>query len=144
MTRDFTISLILIGLGVIIATTRQVSPGILEMLLALTRPGATILLLSGVVWLYYTHHQVSAIVASVLVVTLLRALWTTYPNSEARRLRMDISRDVARFDPSTSIDLQFANGTATHDAPSLLVKPWNPSMLVFPPSDATLAAMSGS
>lgn len=144
MTRDFTISLILIGVGVVIATTRQVHPGVLEALLVFTRPGATILLLSGVVWLYYTGHHVSAIIASILVVTVLRALWTVWPNASARRLRMDISRDVARFDPSTSIDLQFANGTATHDAPSLLVKPWNPQMLVFPPSDATLAEMSGS
>jgi hypothetical protein len=58
-------------------------------------------------------------------------------------LHLEVGRDLDRFDPSKSIDLQFGNGTAGFDRPQLRVKPFNPSMLVFPPSDETLKKMNG-
>ena len=144
MTRDFILALVLIGVGVIFTVTKQVSPYIVEHLMVLTRPGATILLLGAVLYGYMNGYHKSALIGSVISITVLRALWTDWPRSDARRLHLEVGRDNARFDPSTSIDLQFANGTATHDAPYILVKPWNPVMLIFPPSAETLREMNGS
>ena len=74
----------------------------------------------------------------------MKDLWVTWPVSDARRLYLDLGLDAARFDPRTSIDLQFANGTATHDSPNMLRKDADASpLLVYPPSQATLASLSG-
>ena len=144
MTRDFILALVLIGVGVIFAVTKQVSPYVVEHLMILTRPGATILLLGAVLYGYTQGYHKSALIGSIISITVLRALWSDWPRSDARRLHLEVGRDNARFNPSTSIDLQFANGTATHDAPSILVPTWNPVMLIFPPSDETLREMNGS
>ena len=70
-------------------------------------------------------------------------MWVTWPRSDDRRLHLEVNRDQARFDPTTSIDLQFANGTVTHNLPVLLSQPTFPEMLVFPPSSETQAEMNG-
>lgn len=143
MSPDHLYASILIGVGVILSVVKKVSPQIMEWLLMLTRPGATIVLLGGVVLLYVKHLRLSALIASILSVTILRGLWTTWPRSYERSVFLDIGRDHARFDPAKSIDLQFANGTAKHDTPHVFLEPFKGPMLVFPPSPETLAEMSG-
>jgi hypothetical protein len=116
---------------------------LLETLLALTRPGATIVLLGLVAFAYSKKMLYTALVLAVLSVYLLKDVWTAWPRSDARRLYLDVSRDEARFDPATSVDIQFANGTATHDSPSMLESHRDPKLLVFPPSSDTLSSMCG-
>jgi hypothetical protein len=141
--KDTTSALVVLGLLLLVVAFKQFSFGLLELLLKLTRPGATVLLLSAVVWLYSKNMLYTALASVVLVVFLLRDLWTNYVRSDARRLFLDVGRDMARFNPLTSIDLQFANGTAVHDAPSLYYTASKPTLLVYPPSTETLQQMNG-
>ena len=141
--KDTTSALVVLGLLLVVVVFKKFSFGLLELLLKLTRPGATVLLLSTVVWLYSKNMLYTALASVVLVVFLLRDLWTNYVRSDARRLFLDVGRDMARFDPLTSIDIQFANGTAVHDAPSLYYTASSPTLLVYPPSAETLQQMNG-
>jgi hypothetical protein len=143
MRTDYIVSVLLIGVFVILTSTQSVMPTVMELLTKLTRPGATILLLGGIAFLYSKGFHASCLILGILSVYLLRQVWTTWPRSDARRLHLEVGRDLARFDPSKSIDLQFGNGTAGFDKPHLRVKPFNPSMLVFPPSHETLKKMNG-
>jgi len=140
---DSKYALVVLGVLLLTVVLRQFSFVVLELLLKLTRPGATVLLLSAVVWLYSKNLLYTALASTVLVVFLLRDLWTEYVRSDARRLYLEMGVDAARFDPSTSIDLQFANGTAVHDAPSMYKESSDPTLLVYPPSAETLAQMNG-
>ena len=144
MTNDFTIALVLVGVFLGISVTRQVYPQAIEVLLMIGRPGATVVLLGGILWMYSRRLYQSSLVAAIIAVIVLRALWTSWVRSDARRLHLEVGKDLARFNPTNSIDLQFANGTTKHDSPSMLVKPWNPTMLIFPPSEEVLREMSGS
>jgi hypothetical protein len=135
-------SLLLAGLLVII-TQRQISSLLLEVLLKFTRPGATIGLLSLMLFLYMGHHHYTFLVMGLVVVFLLKDMWVQWPNSDARRLYLETSRDQARFDPSSSIDIQMANGSIKHAPPSIYGKDWSPQLLVFPPSEETLYELNG-
>ena len=141
--KDTTSALVVLGVVLLAVVFKQFSFGLLELLLKLTRPGATVLLLSVVVWLYSKNMLYTALASVILVVFLLKDLWTDYVRSDARRLFLEVDRDMARFNPLTSIDLQFANGTAVHDAPSLYHKSSSPDLLVYPPSAETLEQMNG-
>ena len=140
---DSNYALGVLGLLLLTVVVKQFSFVFLELLLKLTRPGATVLLLSGVAWLFMKKFTYTALAATILVVFLLRDLWTAYVRSDARRLFLEMGLDMARFDPLTSIDLQFANGTAVHDSPSMLAQGSRPTLLVFPPSAETLEQMNG-
>jgi len=142
--KDTTSALGVLGLLLAVIVAKQFNYSLLELLLKLTRPGATVLLLSAVVWLYSKNLLYTALASVILVVYLLKDLWTGYVRSDARRLWLDIGRDLGRFNPNTSIDLQFANGTAVHDSPSLFVQANKPTLLVFPPSAETLEQMNGN
>lgn len=84
------------------------------------------------------------IIVAVVAMFLLKDVWTNWVQSDARRLYLDIGRDQARFQASNSIDLQFANGTASHAKPKMLQKDRDVSpLLVYPPSAETLAEMNG-
>jgi hypothetical protein len=76
-------------------------------------------------------------------VMLLKTLWA-WPGTQDRELNLDIGKDLSRFEPANSIDLQFANGTAKHDQPHFL-EPMQKfdDLLVFPPSAETLHQMNG-
>ena len=65
-------------------------------------------------------------------------------NLEERRLAVEKDIDDARFDPRTSIDIQFAQGSVTHAPPDILgwTKDASP-LLLFPPSQYTLWSLSG-
>jgi hypothetical protein len=140
MTRDFMLALGIIAVSTVL---RVVLPNLYELLLSLGRPVGTVVVLLSIAGLWYKNYHLSALLAGVLSTVFLRDLWTGWVRSDARRLVADIGRDLDRFDPSKSIDLQFANGSAKFDAPYILTKPHETDMLVFPPSPETLAEMSG-
>lgn len=144
MNNDTSYALAVLGFLLLVITARGFSAGILELLTTLTRPGATILLLGGVAYLYSKGYLFTSLALILLSVFLLQSLWVTWPLSDERRLYLDLGADNARFDPRTSIDLQFANGTAIHDSPNMLRKDGDASpLLLFPPSEETLASLSG-
>lgn len=140
---DSTYALVVVGVLLLTIVLKQFSFMLLEILLKLTRPGATVLLLSVVAWLFAKKMTYTALASTVLVVYLLRDLWTVYTRSDARRLFLEMGLDMARFDPLTSIDIQFGNGTAVHDAPSLYHQAGSPTLLVYPPAAETLRQMNG-
>jgi hypothetical protein len=143
MKKDLTGALVLIGIFATMYATGTQYPFALESLLFLGRPLSTGLILGGVVLLYCYKYHATALVAGLLSVYLLKTMWTTWPRSDARRLHLEVGRDQDRFDPTTSIDLQFANGTVTHNVPVLLSQPYFPELLVFPPTAETQADMNG-
>jgi hypothetical protein len=135
-------TLLLLFLAVIIRG--QFRESTLELLLALSRPGATVVLLGSVLFLFTKGFVYTGIVAVIAAVFLLRDLWTRWPRSDARRLHLDIGRDQARFDERTSVDLQWASGSATHDSPNMLHRDRDTSpLLLYPPSESTLVSMCG-
>jgi len=141
--KDLGGAIAMIGVFAVVLTMGNIFPQGLEGLLFLGRPLSTALLLGGIVMLYVNRYHASALVAGLLSVYLLKTMWTTWPRSDARRLHLEVGRDQARFDPMTSIDLQFANGTVTHNLPHLLVQPSFPELLVFPPSSEVQQQMNG-
>jgi uncharacterized protein (DUF58 family) len=108
------------------------------------REVTTIALMSLVAAAYYYGYVYTTLASAVLVVYVLYQTWVVYRPSDKRRLNSDIAKDNARFNPSTSIDLQFANGTAVHDSPNMLAKDSKQTpLLVFPPTAEVQQAMSG-
>lgn len=140
---------ILYALGVLVLFVGAISQQsfgqtILEGLLSLTRPGATVLLLLVVAYLYIQRLIFTAIVVALVSLFLLKDVWTNWVRSDARRLYLDIGRDQSRFSAINSIDLQFGNGTASHEKPKMLHKDRDVSpLLVFPPLSETLSEMCG-
>jgi len=144
MTPDQFYGAGVIVLFLLVITTRQFSTGLLEFLITLSRPGATVLILSLVAYAYWSKYFYTALALALASVYLLKDVWISYPRSDLRRLNLELARDEARFDPTTSVDLQWANGDVSHDAPRMKQKgPANSPLLVFPPSAETLAEMCG-
>jgi hypothetical protein len=144
MTNDILYALGVLVLFVGVIAHQSFNQNVLEGLLSLSRPGATVLLLTVIVYLYIQRLIFTAIATTVVVLFLLKDVWTNWVRSDSRRLFLDIGRDQARFDQSTSIDLQFANGTATHAKPKMLHRDRDVTpLLVYPPSSDTLAEMCG-
>lgn len=144
MNNDSLYALGVIALLVGVIAGKRFAGGLLEMLLTLTRPGATVLLLGLVAYLYSRGLIYSSLAAAVVSVYLLKDVWTHWVNSDQRRLHIDVGLDQSRFNPNTSVDLQWANGTAVHDSPNMMHKDRDVSpLLLYPPSDATLKSMSG-
>lgn len=144
MTNDSLYALVLLGIFGIVILRGRFMAVTLEILISLTRSGATLLLLSIILYLYSTGLTYSALVFALLSVYLLNDVWKVWINSDARRLYLDIGRDQARFNESTSLDLQWANRSVIHDSPNMLHKDSDASpLLLYPPSQATLESMSG-
>ena len=144
MTNDILYALGVLALFVSAIANKSFGEPILEGLLSLTRPGATVLLLVAIVYLYLQRLIFTMIAVAVVVMFLLKDVWTNWVRSDARRLYLDIGRDQARFEASNSIDLQFANGTATHAKPKMLYKDRDVSpLLIYPPTSETLSEMCG-
>jgi hypothetical protein len=143
MKKDIIGALVLAGVFVVMLATGVKFPWILEYKLHLTRPVSTILILGAVAVLYEYNYRATALVAGLLSIYLLKTIWVNWPSSDERRLYLEVGRDNARFDPNTSIDLQFANGTAKHDMPHLLAPPSFTELLIFPPSAETQRDMNG-
>lgn len=145
MSHDKAYATLLLAFLIVTVTSRQFGSLFLELLLKLSRPGATVALLAFLVFTYTRNLHYTFLVLVLLVVYLIRDIWTTWSTSSARRLYLDRSQDEARFDHATSIDLQFADKTVTHAPPSMYFQPATSSgLLVFPPSAETLAEMNGN
>lgn len=144
MNNDTIYSLILLGIFVGVISTKRFAGGIIELLVTLTRPGSTIILLGLVAYLYSQNLTYTSLAAGIVSIYLLKDVWTHWVNSDERRLHLDVGLDQARFNPNTSVDLQWANGTAVHDSPNMLHRDRDVSpLLLYPPSDDTLRSMSG-
>ena len=82
-----------------------------------------------------------------LVVLLGLGFWTlatrsgsTYATEVARA----VAKDKARFTPENSLDISMAMGLLTQDPPYMLNPPQpGPPLLLYPPSAADLARLSG-
>jgi hypothetical protein len=144
MTNDILYALGVLVLFVGVIANKSFGEPLVEGLVSLTRPGATTLLLVVVLYLYIQRLIFTMIAVAVVAMFLLKDVWTNWVRSDARRLHLDIGRDQARFDQSNSIDLQFANGTASHAKPKMLHKDRDVSpLLVYPPSSQTMTDMCG-
>lgn len=143
MSKDLIGALILVGIFVFMMALRLKSPAILTTM-SNSRQLSTIVLLGSVAYLYEKGLPMSALIAGLFSVYLLKTFWVTWPRSDESRLYTDIATDRARFDPTTSVDLQFANRTLTHNLPVLLVKPYFPELVVYTPSAQTLEDLNGS
>lgn len=143
MRHDVSYAILVMVFLAVTIVSRQFGSIVLELLLKLSRPGATVALMALVVYVYSRHLHYTFLALAILAVYLLKDVWTRWTNSSARRLYLDVSADQARFDPASSIDIQMADKTITHAAPPSFGSRDLSSLLVFPPSDATLAEMSG-
>lgn len=144
MTNDILFALGVLVLFVGAIANKSFGGPLVEGLVGLTRPGATTVLLLVVLYLYIQRLIFTMIAVAVVSMFLLKDVWTNWVRSDARRLHLDIGRDQARFQPSNSIDLQFANGTASHAKPKMLQKNRDVSpLLIYPPSSQTLVEMNG-
>jgi hypothetical protein len=86
------------------------------------------------------------LLAGLVLLLLLGFLYImSSPDVSAEaRVERDRKRDVARFLPQNSLDISMAMGLITHDAPSMLNPPNpGPPLLLYPPSQETLASMCG-
>lgn len=144
MTPDESYASLLMAFLLVVVTQKQFSFWVLDLLLKLTRPGATVALLALLVFTYYKHFHYTFLALAIVVVFLLKDMWTAWPQSDARRLHLDVGLDQARFDHGTSIDLQMADKTVVHAPPSIYGKDFYPKLLVFPPSPATQLDMNGA
>ena len=144
MNKDTLYALIIAGIFLSVVIRGWFCYRVLEGLLSLTRPGATIVLLSGLAYIYASGLKYTTLMFGLLVIYLLTDVWKYWSNSESRRLMMDRDKDLSRFTDSQSIDLAFARHTAIHDSPNMLRKDVDVSpLLLYPPSDDTLRGMSG-
>jgi hypothetical protein len=143
MTPDESYASLLLAFLLVIVTQKQFSSWLLEILLKVSRPGATVGLLALLVFTYYKQLHYTFLVLGLVIVFLLRDMWSHWPRSDARRLHLEIGRDQDRFDHSSSIDLQMADKTVIHAPPSIYSPGWSPKLLVFPPSAATQQEMNG-
>jgi hypothetical protein len=86
------------------------------------------------------------ILAGLVLLLILGFLYlVSAPDTSVEaRVQRDLKRDVARFLPQNSVDISMAMGLITHDSPSMLNPPTpSPPLLLYPPSEETLANMCG-
>lgn len=140
---DTILAFVVGALLLLVIGLKQFSFPLMEILLKLPRPVMTTGLLLIPVALYMNDKIYTALISLVLVVYLIQDVWKAYPASDARRLFLESGRDQARFDRTKSIDLQFADHTATHDSPNMLYKSQDVPLLIHPPSADVLKEMCG-
>ena len=142
MKKDLAGAFILIGVFVFMLATKTRAPVFLT-LMSGSRQLSTFVVLGSVYALYTHGYHMTALIAALLSVYLLKTFWITWPRSYENEVQLHIAQDRARFDPSTSVDIQFANKSLTHNLPVLLVRPLVHDNLEFPPSSQTLDELSG-
>lgn len=141
---DFILSIILLVVFLAVVVRGWFCYMVMETLIKLTRPGATIALLGLVLVMYTKGYHMATLVALIMSVFLLIDIWTRFYHSDDRRLYKDVQKDQERFDPSKSVDLQWANKSVSHDSPNMLHKDADTTpLLIFPPSDSVLESMCG-
>jgi hypothetical protein len=144
MSHDKSYALLILAFLIVTIVSRQFGALFLELLLKVTRPGATVGLLALLAYTYTSGLHYTFLALAVLIVYLLRDIWTAWLNSDARRLYLDRSADQTRFDPASSIDIQMADKTVVHAAPPTFDSRDLSTLLVFPPSASTLEEMNGA
>ena len=79
----------------------------------------------------------------VLLISIMSRQSVGYMSLQ-ERVEIDSKNEKARFLPENSLDIGMAMKLITHDPPSLLnpATP-QPTQLLYPPSEETLARMSG-
>jgi hypothetical protein len=142
MTPDESYASLLLTFLLVVVTQKQFSSWLLELLIKVSRPGATVGLLALMAFVYSKGLHYTFLVLGLITVFLLKDMWSYWPRSDARRIYLELGRDNDRFDHSTSIDLQMADGTVKHSPPSMFYKDWSPKLLVFPPSLETQRQMN--
>ncbi len=143
MSHDKSYAILIFVFLIVTIVSRQFGSALLELLLKLSRPGATVGLLALLAYTYTRGLHYTFLVLAILVVYLVRDIWSAWTNSDARRLYLDRSADEARFDSASSIDIQMADKIVTHQAPPSFETRDLSTLLVFPPSAATLAELNG-
>jgi hypothetical protein len=143
MARDSIYALAVLGLLVAAISFKRFPAIILELLLKLTRSGATVLMLTLIAFLFTRKLPYTALAFALLSVYLLKDLWVNWIRADARRLYQDVNADNARFDSFSSIDIQMADKSVVHAAPSMVSPPHDNANLVYPPSEETLREMNG-
>lgn len=143
MAPDSFYSLCVLGIFLLVISYKKFSDWFLEAMVKLTRPGATILVLGSVLGLFMRQYFYTALALALVSVYLLKDVWRSWPDSDARRLYLEVGRDQIRFDPSHSIDLQMAEKSVTFAPPAMFSEAKSETMLVFPPSEETLREMNG-
>ena len=85
------------------------------------------------------------LLAVLIVAVVLGFYYLAAPADVAKTLQnRDVKRDTARFLPEQSVDIAMAMKLITHDPPKMLAPPEKiADLLLFPPSDAELARLSG-
>jgi hypothetical protein len=143
MTPDESYAALSVTALIVVITQKQFSRFLMELLLKLTRPGATVLLLGLLVFLWVKGLHYTFLALAILVVFLLQDMWTHWVRSDSRRLYLEMGIDNDRFDPKSSIDIQMADKTVVHGPPKIYNKHTTRTLLVFPPSAETLEQLSG-
>lgn len=144
MTPDFGLALVSSTFLALFVMFPVLAEPFFDFYLSIGREVTTLALLSLVALAFYNGYMYTTLATALLVVYLLYNTWTVYRQSDKRRLNQEVSKDKIRFDPSTSIDLQFANGTAVHDSPNMLAKDRDHSpLLVFPPTKEVQHQLNG-
>lgn len=144
MENDSLYSLLVLAVFGIVVMRQRFTTVSLELLMSLTRPGATVLLLGITVFLYNRGLVYTSLAFILLSIYLLKDVWTRWATSDARRQFLDVGRDQSRFNESTSVDLQWGSKSVGHDSPNMLHKDGDATpLLLYPPSHSTLASMSG-
>jgi len=144
MTPDFGLALVSSTFLALFVMFPALAEPFFDFYLTIGREVTTLALLSLVAFAYYSGYLYTTLATSLLVVYLLYQTWVVYRSSDKRRLNQEVSKDNARFDPLTSIDLQFANGTAVHDSPNMLAKDKDHSpLIVFPPTKEAQHQLNG-
>jgi hypothetical protein len=84
------------------------------------------------------------LLVSVLV-AILGFIYLITPRDEVRsQVDAQIVAEKSRFTPAKSVDIAMAMGLLTHDPPQMLNPPQQgPPLLLYPPSEETLARMTG-
>jgi|UniRef100_A0A6C0JVW8 hypothetical protein len=146
MSYDEPLAILFSGCLLLVLGVGQFSHFVLETLVRLTRPGATVFLLGVLAFLYIKKLHYSFLVFAVLVIYFLRDVWDTWMHSDARGAYIDRGVDQDRFNPFTSIDLQMADKSVVHASPSMYFQPptFTDGLLVFPPSAEVLEELNGS
>ena len=139
--QDLIASFILIGIFVFLQLTKS---SYLLNVMSTSREITILLVLSFIIFIHKKGYHSTSFLSSLFLIYLIKTLWITWPYSPENRLYIEVQKDKARFDPSTSIDLQFANKSVHHNLPVLLVQPYFPDLLKFPPSTSTLEELNGS
>ena len=138
MNPDF----VLAGLAALIGLTFLYKPIRDPIVVAFWHPTSFPIVLVLAAGLIYFNLDLTALVLIVLYLYIHNN--SHLKSSEDERVEHEVSIDDERFNPLSSVDIQFADGTAKHDPPIMIGWTKAPApLLLFPPSQDTLRSMNG-